>query len=91
MQWAVADPYRGVERAQLVVVNIRDDAERSLGESLLAEVARLRKDDAVFADVMGPRGSRVPITAVVANLTRPTDPGTKKALARILRTVRASE
>ena len=29
--------------------------------------------------------------AVVANLTRPTDTGTKKALARILRTVRASE
>jgi hypothetical protein len=29
MRWALADPYQGVERAQLVVVNIRDDAERS--------------------------------------------------------------
>jgi hypothetical protein len=87
MRWAVADSYRGIERAQLVVVNIRDDAERSLGETLLADVGRLRKDDAVFADVMGPRGSRVPITAVVADLAQPTDPGTKKALARILRIV----
>jgi hypothetical protein len=28
MRWAVADAYQGVERAQLVVVNIRDDDER---------------------------------------------------------------
>jgi hypothetical protein len=91
MRWAVADTYRGIERAQLVIVNIRDEAETSNGEALLAEVARLRKDEAVFADVMGPRGSRVPITAVVANLTQPTDPGTRKALARIRRVVRPSD
>jgi hypothetical protein len=85
----LADTYRGIERAQLVVVNIRDHTEKDKGEALLAEVARLRKDDAVFTDVMGPRGNRVPITAVVANLAQPTDPGTKKALARIRRVIRA--
>jgi hypothetical protein len=88
MRWVVADTYRGIERAQLVVVNLRDHTEKDKGEALLAEVARLRKDDAVFTDVMGPRGNRVPITAVVANLTQPTDLGTKKALARIGRVIR---
>jgi hypothetical protein len=88
MRWAVADTYCGIERAQLVVVNIRDDADKDKGEALLTEVARLRKDEAVFADVMGPRGNRVPITATVANLTQPTDPGMKKALARIRRVIR---
>jgi hypothetical protein len=88
MGWAVANTYRGIEQAQLVVAAIRDPIEKDKGEALLAEVARLRKDDAVFADVMGPRGNRIPITAVVANLTQPTDPGTKKALARIRRIIR---
>lgn len=88
MRWAVADTYRGIERAQLVVVNIRDHSEKDKGEALLAEVARLRKDDLVFTDVIGPRGNRVPITAVIANLTQPTDAGTKKALARIRRVIR---
>jgi hypothetical protein len=90
MRWAVADTYRGIERAQLVVANIRDHTEKDKAEALLAEVARLRKDDAVFTDVIGPRGNRVPITAVVANLTQPTDPGTKKALARIRRIIRTN-
>jgi RecA/RadA recombinase len=88
MRWAIADEYRGIERAQLVVVNIRGEAEREQGEMLLAEVARLRKDQAVFDDVMGRRGSKLPITAVVANLTEPKDLGTKKALARVRRVVR---
>jgi hypothetical protein len=91
MRWAVADTYRGIERAQLVVINIRDHTEKDKGEALLAEVARLRKDDVVFTDVMGPRGNRVPITAVVANLTQPTDPGTKKALARIRRVIQPND
>lgn len=91
MRWTVAEAFRGIERAQLVVINARDDTEKVLGEALLAEVGRLRKDDEVYADVMGPRGSRVPVTAVVANLTQPTDPGTKKALARILRIVRPGD
>jgi hypothetical protein len=84
MYWAIADAYHGIERAQLVVVNIRDDTDKDTGEALLTEVARLRNDSEVFTDVMGPRGNRVPITAVVANLTHPTDPGTKKALRACL-------
>lgn len=88
VRWAVADPYRGIERARLVVVNIRDRTEQDTGEALLAEVARLRNDPEVFADIKGPRVNRTPITAVVANLTQPTDPGTKKALTRIRRTIR---
>jgi hypothetical protein len=91
MRWAIAEQYRGVEHAQLVVVNIRGQAERDSGEVLLAEVARLRKDQAVFDDVMGRRGGgKVPITAVVANLADPQDPGTKKALARVRRVLRPS-
>jgi hypothetical protein len=90
MRWAVADAYHGIERAQLVVVNIRDDTERDTGVSLLTEVARLRNDSEIFTDVMGPRGNRVPITAVVANLTQPTDPGAKKALRRIRRVITAN-
>jgi hypothetical protein len=89
-RWAIAEQYRGIEHAQLVVVNIRGPAERDSGEALLAEVARLRTDQAVFDDVMGRRGSRVPITAVVANLADPKDPGTKKALTRVRRVLRQS-
>jgi len=88
MRWSIADGYRGIERAQLVVVNIRGEAEREKGEMLLAEVARLRKDRAVFDDVIGRWGSKVPITAVVANLSEPKDLGTKKAVARVRRVIR---
>ena len=56
VRWAIADSYRGIEGAQLVVVNIRGEAERGQGDVLLDEVARLRKDQAVFDDVMGRRG-----------------------------------
>jgi molybdopterin-guanine dinucleotide biosynthesis protein len=91
MRWTLADPYRGIEHAQLVVVNVRTDAERELAKAVLAAVDRLRKDDAVHADVMGPRGSRVPITAVIANLADPNDPGTKKAIARIRRALRRDD
>jgi hypothetical protein len=90
MIWAVADAYHGIERAQLVVVNIRDDTEKDTGETLLTQVARLRSDREIYNDVMGPRGNRVPITAVAANITHPTDPGTKKALKRIRRVITAN-
>jgi hypothetical protein len=90
MRWAVAAAYHGIERAQLVVVNIRDDTEKDIGAALLAEVARLRNDSDIFTDVMGPRGNRIPITAVVANLAQSTDPGTKKALTRLRRVIRVN-
>jgi hypothetical protein len=87
--WAVAHGFEGVEHAQLVVVNIHKEAERQPGERLVADVGRLRKEAALFDDVLGWRGSRIPVTAVVANLADPEDRGRKKALARVRRALRA--
>jgi len=87
--WAMAEPYAGVEHAGLVVVNIRSDDERAAGERLVADVARLRKDENIFKDVLSFRGSRAPITVVVANLADREDAGRKKALARVRRALRA--
>ena len=86
--WAVAAGYAGIEHAQLVVLNAREDAERRRAQGLLEEVRRLRVDRAVFTDVLGWRGSRVPITAVVADLADPRDAETRKAVARVRRSVR---
>jgi hypothetical protein len=83
--WAVSEPFRGIERAGLVVVNIRDESERA---QLVADAHRLRKDDALFEDMLAWRGNRIPITAVVANLADARDPGRKKAFARVHRTIR---
>ena len=85
---AVAAGYAGIEHAQLVVLNAREDTERRRAQGLLEEVRRLRVDRAVFADVLGWRGSRVPITAVVADLADPRDAGTRKGVARVRRSVR---
>ena len=87
--WAIPDGYKGIERAQLVVVNIRSAGERARGESIVEEVGRIRKDSAVFEDVLGFRGNKIPVTAVVANLVDRDDAGTKKALARVRRAMRA--
>ena len=87
--WAVSERFQGIERASLVVVNLRDPAERPAAEQLLVDLARLRKDDALFNDIVGWRGSRLPITAVVATLADPRDAGRKKAVARVRRTIRA--
>ena len=81
--WAVAAGYAGIEHAQLVVLNAREDAERRRAQGLLEEVRRLRVDRAVFDDVLGWRGSRVPVTTVVADLADPRDAGTRKAVARV--------
>ncbi|MBI5836184.1 MAG: hypothetical protein HZB25_02955 [Candidatus Eisenbacteria bacterium] len=87
--WAISERFAGIEHAQLVVVNICDDAERTRGERLLADLAQLRKDESLFSDILGFRGSRTPVTAVVANLADPGDPGRKKAVARARRAFRA--
>lgn len=90
--WAINEGYEGIEHAQLVVVNVRDHAQRERAPELLADLTRLRMDKQVFDDVLGWRGRRVPITAVVADLSDARDPGTRKAVARVKRTVRnASE
>lgn len=86
--WQITPSHAGIERAQLVVVNVRDEAERVGAEELVGDLLRLRKDDALFADILGVAGTRIPITAVAANLTEPKDEGLKKALARVKRTVR---
>lgn len=86
--WSLADGYAGLAHAQLVVVNVRGEAERMAAAALVEDVGRLRKDEAVFDDVLGYRGSKVPVTAVVADLSNPKDPGLKKAIARVRRTAR---
>ena len=83
--WALADRYEGIAAAQVVVVNVRDEDERRRGATMLEDVTRLRRDEVVFGDVLGWRGSRVPITAVVADLCDRRDPGLRRALARIVR------
>jgi hypothetical protein len=84
-RWEITEPYRGIEHAQLVVINIRGDAERRRGERAREDVVRLRKETPVFEDIFGWRGNRVPITAVVADLSHERDPGLRKALRRALR------
>lgn len=88
--WAIGAGYGGIERAQLVVVNVRNPREQERGEALAAQLARLRKDAAVFDDVLGARGSKIPITVVVANLLDARDAGRKKALARVRRALQVS-
>jgi hypothetical protein len=87
--WAVSKRFQGIERAGLVVVNVRDPAQRPAAEQLLADLARLRKDDTLFNDIVGWRGYRTAITAVVANLADPRDVGRRKAVARVRRTTRS--
>ena len=87
--WAISDRCSGIEHAQLVVVNVRHDSERGAGEQLVADLVRLRKEEKLFNDVLGFRGRRTPITAVVANLAQPSDPGRRKALARVRRAFRS--
>ncbi len=86
--WALAEGYEGLERAQLVVVNLRAEAERPRAEHLVAEVGRLRKEPALFEDILGARGTRIPVTAVIASLADPDDRGRKKAVERVRRALR---
>ena len=87
--WAVSERFQGIQVCRLVVVNIRDPADRPAAVQLLVDLARLRKDDALFSDILGTRGHRRPLTAIVANLADPRDAGRKKAVARVRRTIRS--
>jgi hypothetical protein len=87
--WGLAAGYEGIEHAQLVVINVRGDRERERGEGLAAEIGRLRKDEAVFNDILGYLGSKTPVTIVVANLLDAKGAGRKKALVRVRRALRA--
>jgi hypothetical protein len=88
--WAVAEGYGGIELAQAVVVNVRDAGERERAAGMVEDLKRLRKDPEVFDEVLGVRGNRVPITALAADLSDPRDPGTRKILGRIKRSIRAA-
>ena len=87
--WAIGERFVGIEHAQLVVVNLRDEGERKRGEQLVADLARLRKDESLFSDILGFRGSKIPVTAVAGNLSDARDVGRKKAIARARRAFRA--
>lgn len=87
---ALAEAYEGLERAQLVVVNVRADDDRTAAEAFVADVHRLRRDDVLARDILGPLGSRTAVTAVVSDLVAPRDPGRTKALARVRRAIRAA-
>ena len=69
-------------------MNVHDEGQRDQAEAMVADLRRLRKDEEVFQDILAPLGNRVPITVVAANLTDPGDPGTRKGLTRILRSMR---
>ena len=83
--WALAEGYAGIERAHLVVLNVRSEADRPAAESVIEDVARLRKDEEVYRDVLGHRGNKQPVTTVIADLSDPKDVGLKKAVARVKR------
>ncbi|MCP3915308.1 MAG: hypothetical protein GY711_07115 [bacterium] len=83
--WTLADEHSGLELAQVVVINVRDERERERAESTLREIGRLRSDESVFQDVIGWRGRRTPITAGVADLSDRRDPSLKRVLTRIKR------
>ncbi len=87
VRWAIAEGYEGIEHAH-VVVNLREQRDVAGGERLLAGLRRVRKDPEVFDNILGRRGTRIPITAVTANLAASTDPGTRKVVARIKRLIR---
>jgi len=86
-RWVLADGYAGIERAGLVVFNVRTGGEPVDSTRLIDEVARLRKDAEVCRDVLGGLGSRKRVTVVVADLTAADDSGTRKAVARVRRAV----
>lgn len=83
--WELAPTHQGLERAGLVVVNVRARGDRDAAERMLDEIARIRSDDDVRAAVLGRFAHRTKVTAVVADLSDPKDVGTRKALTRIKR------
>ncbi|MBN2371096.1 MAG: hypothetical protein JXO72_11490 [Vicinamibacteria bacterium] len=84
----ISGSYEGIEHAQLVLINDRSAAQRARGDRLLPDVHRIRSDRSVFDDVLGYRGTRIPITAVVADLADADDASTRKTLARVRRVLR---
>jgi hypothetical protein len=86
-EWTLAPTHRGLERAGLVVLNVRAQDAHEAAERMLPEIARLRTDDEIRIAVLGRFAHRMPVTAVVADLANAKDPGTRKAIARAKRTI----
>lgn len=72
--WALAPGYEGIQKAGLVLVPVHGEEERLGAQRLLAEIPRLRKDPELFRAILGPLGSRVPITAIAVDLSDPRIP-----------------
>lgn len=87
-RWALAKSFAGAERADVVLVNVRRAEERERAEGLLSELSRLRKDEEIFRDIIGPLGSRRPIMARTVDLADPKDRGLREVLRRVDRTIR---
>ena len=64
---------------------MRTEAEMPAAEALVEQIGRLRKDDEVYRDVIGLRGNKLPVMAVIANLSNRKDAGLKKAITRVKR------
>jgi len=84
-RWALAPGFEAMAAAQVVALNARSAEEAKAAELMLPDITRTRKDKAVFKDVVGTLANRLPVTTVVANLSDPRDPGTRKLLKRIAR------
>ena len=84
-RWAVVEGYEGLEAAQVVLINVRSDAERARAEAMVPQIKRIRQDEEVFDDVLGWAGRRTAITVAVADLSDPKDKGLKRTLTRIRR------
>lgn len=82
-KWALVPGLAGIVTAGVIVINVSSAAERKRAEAMRAEIERLRTDGAVFKDVMGVEGNRVPKTVVIADLCDPADPALKKAIRRV--------
>jgi hypothetical protein len=68
-----------------VVINLREGDDRDAADRMLADVARIRRDDDVWTSILGRFGDRPKVAAVLADLSDAKNAGTKKALARIKR------
>ena len=85
--WTLREPYAGLARAQVVVVNIYGEEERGAAEHTARELRRMREDDEIRKDILEWSASRRPIPVFVANLADRRDKNLKKALARIKQTL----
>jgi hypothetical protein len=85
---ALPEGYEGLENAGLCIVTYRDASERDTAVRFADEITAMRADPALRRDLFGPFVKQVPATVVAADLRNPKDPGTKKAVARVGRTIR---